>query len=204
MPSAILVLACFLAGSLYTTALEGLVDGLHRRLVLTDITQIQSVIKRKFVGAFVPLSVPARKRLVIEATLFYRDSGSSQVAGSSPSLASSTSETTFVKSALAEVLWMDGKLTGLPLRERYDEYRAEGELRLGLGLLLPLGALAISRAVRLQTVWVIVVMIAATVAAIITCDYGLYYYRRAHSFLAHHIADGVVLTPSMETLKRNR
>jgi hypothetical protein len=25
-------------------------------------------------------------------------------------------------------------------------------------------------------------------------DYGLYYFRRAHSFLAHHIADGTLLT----------
>ena len=28
-------------------------------------------------------------------------------------------------------------------------------------------------------------------------------YKKANSFLAHHIADGKVLAPSMETLKRN-
>jgi hypothetical protein len=200
VPPALLALACFFTGSLYTTALEGLVDRLHQRMVLVDLADIHGQLRRRIVGAFVPLSVPARRRLIIEAHRFYTQFGthSARIADDPAVL----NQTDFVNRSLTDVLWMDGKLTGSPLKDRYDEYRADGELRLSLGLLLPLAALAVCRAIQLDAIWVGVTVLVTLCVAVMMCDYGLYYYRRAHSFLAHHVADGAVLTPTMETLKR--
>jgi hypothetical protein len=203
-PNALLFLlagVCLLVGSLYVTALEGLVDWVHRHFAGTARGQIDGRFKRALLGPFLPLSESSRKRLLQEATSFYRDLVNPQLPSDQPSTTNPTVDE-FSVQVVADVLWMEGKLAGSPLRDTYDEYRAEGESRLSLGLLLPLGAFATGYAMKLDDIWIVVFLTASFAISIQLCNYGLYYYRRAHSLLAHHVADGTLLTPSMETLKR--
>ncbi len=197
MPLLLAGVACYLAGSLYTTALEGLVDWIHRKLLFVESDRNEGRVRRAMLSAFAPLSDSSRRRLQREAERFR-----SELAQSCGGCAALEDGGDFVQKVFADVLWMEGKLTGLPLRETYDEYRAEGEFRLGVGLLLPLGAIAVAYAIQLSWEWFTLAVMASTLVAVQTCNYGLYYYRRAHSFLAHHVADGTLLTPSMETVKR--
>jgi hypothetical protein len=201
MPLILLVIAVILAGSLYTTGLEGVVDWLHRKLVRVIPEEQPNWLRKRVVGAVVPFSNASRRRLTVEAARFYREFGPVSALGTD--VAAQTLTTEFVDMVFADVLWMEGKLAGSPLREPYDEYRAEGELRLGTALLLPLAACATCYATMLGWVWMSVVIATSIAIAIKLASYGLYYYRRAHSFAAHHIADGVLLAPCMETLKRN-
>lgn len=201
MPLALLSLACFLSGSLYTNGLEGLVDWLHRKLVFAHRFEAERSFFQRFAGPFLPFSGASRNRLVIEAERFFAEFGHQAATGEGAP--DSADQKKFADSVLADILWMEGKLTALPsLRETYNEYRSQGELLLSMGLLLPLGALAASYATRLQWSSIVVVVIVAMTLSIWLCNYGLYYYRRAHSLLAHHIADGTLLAPCMETLKR--
>ncbi len=203
MPLFLLVLACLLTGSLYVTGLEGVVDWLHRRLVLVDPNDQQSRLRRRFVGALVPLSDAARGRLAVEAARFYREFVPLlPQPARGHEIDTQPSADAFVDRVFADILWIEGKLTGSPLRDTYDEYRSEGELRLGTALVLPLAAYATCYAMRLSPIWAVVLVWLAVAIAIKLASYGLYYYRRAHSFAAHHIADGVLLAPCMETLKR--
>lgn len=197
----LVVLACLLAGSLYTTALEGAVDWIHRRLVLSDPRDQKSWISRRFVGAMVPFSAAARSRLSIEATRFFREFAPHQALNGDSAKAATQN---FVNAVFADALWMDGKLCGSPLRVLYSEYRSEGELRLGTALLLPLSAYATCYAMGLNRGWLYLMFGVSLVIAAKLASYGMYYYRRAHSLLAHHLADGTLLAPCMETLKRNR
>ncbi len=201
MPLILLVLACFLIGSLYTTALEGAVDWIHRRLVIVEPASQKKWVMRRLVGAVVPFSAAARSRLNLEATRFFREFGQALMYdGSVPDEAATCH---FVNTVFANVLWMDGKLCGSDLRDLYTEYRSEGELRLGTALLLPLGAFAACYAIRLDWEWRALIVGVVLVIATKLASYGMYYYRRAHSLLAHHIADGALLAPCMETLRRN-
>lgn len=199
MPTVLIVLACLLAGSLYVTFLEGVVDWIHRKLALVDRSSEANRLKRGIIGVFGPLSDAARVRLSQEAERFYEE----LVAREGDLIAAQTSKSAFVQSVLTDVLWMDGKLAGSPLRQSFDEFRAEGELRLGVGLLLPLGGMAGCYAVKLSDGWTAVAVVIAAGISMRVVTYGLYYYRRAHSFLAHHVADGVLLTPAMESLRRS-
>lgn len=197
----LVVLACLLAGSLYTTALEGAVDWIHRRLVLNDPRDQKSWVLRRLIGALVPFSAAARSRLSIEAARFFREVVPHQALND---VSAKIATRNFVNTVFADVLWMDGKLCGSPLRALYAEYRSEGELRLGTALLLPLGAYATCYAMKLDGGWLYLIVGVSLVIAAKLASYGMYYYRRAHSLLAHHIADGNLLAPCMETLKRNR
>lgn len=188
----------YLLGSVYTTALEGLVDRLHRRLIDRSGPPTANRLTTFFHAQFAPLSEPARERLSAEATQFYLRTVDASAHGQETDDAAAE----FSRSALSDILWMDGKLTGLPLKETYDEYRAEGEFRLALGLLLPVAALATAYALNLPLGWMVFGLFVMTVLSATTSSYGLYYYRRAHSFLAHHVADGAIKTPSMESLER--
>jgi hypothetical protein len=200
MPLILIVSACFLAGSLYTTALEGFVDWVHRALVVVDAGSQQRWLVRRITGALAPLSIAARSRLGVEAARFFQEFGAPAAAAGSSAVAVHD----FVDNVFADVLWMDGKLCGLPLRDLYAEYRSEGELRLGTALLLPLGAYATGYAMRLDWGWLTLIGLVSLAVATKLASYGMYYYRRAHSLLAHHIADGGLLAPCMETLKSNR
>ena len=197
VPLAIAAVFIYLVGSLYMTALEGVVDLIHRRLLYSPTEINNSRLRRIFLDAFGPLSGASRSRLLMEADRFYEemDKHLSTTVVKEP-------KDVFVRRVLADVLWMEGKLTGTSLGTTYSEYRGEGEFRLGTGLLLPLGAVAVAYATQLNWHWLTLIVTSTTIVAIQTCNYGLYYFRRAHSLLAHHVADGILLTPSMETLKR--
>jgi hypothetical protein len=199
----ILLLASFFIGSLYTTALEGIVDWIHRKLVLTDWNNEKSKLRRPLIRTLVPFSDSSRNRLTAEASRFFNEFQPSRDDGENPDDGGTTASTEFINSVFKDILWMEGKLAGTPLRNIYDEYRSEGDIRLSTAILLPLVAFATCYSMRLGGGWVVLVVGATTALAIRLASYGLYYYRRAHSFAAHHIADGVLLAPCMETLKRN-
>ncbi|MFE4249797.1 hypothetical protein ACFRU3_09875 [Streptomyces sp. NPDC056910] len=191
MPTVLAVLGCVLVGSLYTTALEGLVDWLHRRLLHVDVAAIGSPLKRRLFTALVPFSVASRSRLITEAGRLYDQTGPSS---------SSVTRTAFQDQVLADVLWLEGKLVGTALKDPHDQYRSEGELRLATGLLLPLCTATMLYGVRAHVLWLVLAVFVGAALGMWQVNYGLYYYRRANSFLAHHIADGTLKTPSMESL----
>lgn len=189
MPTVLAVIGCALVGSLYTTALEGLVDWLHRKLLHVDPATIQNPVKRRVLAALNPFSAASRVRLLDEAGRFYDQANSS----------GPTVRSDFQDRVLADVLWLEGKLVGTPLKDPHDQYRSEGELRLATGILLPLCAAALLFGVHAHAFWLILAVLIGLVLGIWQTNYGLYYYRRANSFLAHHIADGTLKTPSMES-----
>lgn len=197
VPVMFLVVSAYIVGSLYVTALEGIVDWIHRKLLFTQVTDGDSFSRRIFLSTFTPLSDVSRRRLSMEAERYFKENSVSI----EEDKVRETCER-FVHKVFADVLWMDGKLTGTSLREIYAEYRTEGEFRLGIGLVLPLGAVAVVYATQLSLMWSTMIVVLVVFIAVQTCNYGLYYFRRAHSFLAHHISDGTLLTPSMVTLKR--
>lgn len=198
MPLLIAAIAAYVIGSLYVTALEGLVDLVHRRVLYMRPEDAQNRVVRSILGVLVPLSEASRNRLQWEARHFF-------VENCNPSISPIDEKNDeFVRKVFADILWMEGKLTGSKLLDTYAEYRAEGEFRLSIGLLLPMVALTVSYAAQLGGLWLAILIVVSVLASIQTCNYGLYYFRRAHSFLAHHVSDGSLLTPSMETLKRSR
>lgn len=203
MPLALLGSACFLVGSLYVTGLEGVVDWIHRKRLLKDPQNVRFVLRRRFLLSLAPLSSAAQRRLVVEAGRFYNEflPPPSQTADGA---AYSAAQRDFTNRVLADVLWMEGKLAGTSLQGPYDQYRAEGELRLGTSLIMPVVTIAAGDALRLSLWNLLLVLLLVVLLSIKLAGYGLYYFRRAHSLVAHHIADGTVLTPSMETLKRTK
>lgn len=196
MPLLIAGIAAYIVGSLYVTALEGFVDLAHRKLLFASAVENKSASMRHLYAILAPLSDSARHRLDSEAEAFFWKH--------SPELNKPSHEkvSEFKNHVFADVLWMEGKLTGTSLRDTYSEYRAEGEFRLAVGLLLPIVAITVSYAASISGVWFYIMFVVAAAIALQTCNYGLYYFRKAHSFLAHHVADGSLLTPTMETLQR--
>lgn len=189
MPTILAILGCALVGSLYTTALEGLVDWLHRRLLHVNVPAVGSPLKRRLLAALAPFSVASRSRLVSEAGRFYDQTRTSSV-----------TKDAFQDQVLADVLWLEGKLVGTALKDPHDQYRSEGELRLATGIALPFCAAALFYGANAHAAWVTLAVAVGICLGIWQVKYGLYYYRRANSFLAHHIADGTLKTPSMESL----
>lgn len=198
MPQLLLAAFCYLVGSLYVTGLEGVVDLLHRKTALKDFAGLKPGPRRWLLRSIAPLSDAARGRIEVEAARFYREF--SQGGADGPSFGSEQQR--FMQKVIAEILWMEGKLAGTPLLSPYEEYRSDGELRLGSALILPLVAAAAAHALGANEYGVGAITLASIPVALKLADYGLYYFRRAHSFLAHHVSDGTVLAPSMEALKR--
>lgn len=198
MPQLMLAVFCFLVGSLYVTGLEGLVDWFHRKTALKDYSGLKPGLKRWLLRSIAPLSDAARARIQAEGTRFFREFAR----GSQDCPNFEAKQQRFVEKVIAEILWMEGKLAGTPLLAPYEQYRSEGELRLSSALILPLVAAAAAHALGINKWGASAAMVASIPIALKLADYGLYYFRRAHSFLAHHVSDGTVLTPAMEALKR--
>lgn len=200
MPIVMIGLVCLFAGSLYVTALEGLVDWLHRRTIHINIPAVASRYRRRTLEFVCPLSASAKQRLTDEAGHIYDELS----AAAEPPQEIAMPREQFVRTVAAEVLWLEGKLAGTYLEAPYDQYRSEGEFRLATALLIPLAAVATLYALRVGTIEIVVFALLVTAASAKLADYGFYYYRKAHSFLAHHIADGKVLTPILESVYRSR
>jgi hypothetical protein len=199
VPVVLLALACGLIGSLYVTALEGLVDWVHRKTIFSDETRATKF-KRRWLKLVMPLSPSAKSRITAEAGLFYDDMVAKLTAAQQ---ASTAPRDRFVKQVALDVLWLEGKLAGTPLEAPYDQFRSEGEFRLATSLLLPITVVAALHAIHAPAHIFILILVPTTMVALKLADYGLYYYRKAHSFLAHHIADGQLFTPAMEGLARH-
>jgi hypothetical protein len=96
---------------------------------------------------------------------------------------------------------MEGKLVGTEYLDSYNQMRSEGAMRLGVGLLSPFFALAIGLALNSPAeLWALVGGMESMIAPVLIVQ-GFYQYRKASSFIAHQVADGALLTPSMEDLK---
>lgn len=198
MPELLAALLCLLVGSLYATGLEGVVDWIHRRMAPVDLSTLRPL-KRVLLRPFAPLSTAARNRIVLEAARFY-----DEYFPQSRQAPDDHDRNEFIQKTIAEILWLKGKLSGTALAAPYDEARSEGHLQLAIALLLPPSTAALAYAVRMNTLGLVIATVGMTALAIKLADYGLYYFRAAHSFLAHHVADGVLLAPSMETMRRMR
>jgi hypothetical protein len=198
MPQVLLAMLCLLVGSLYMTALEGLVDLIHRRLVSHSNLYSVEGIKGVVIRSLAPLSISAQNRISVEAGRFFDEHAPSVI----DAVQNNQNKNDFVSAVIREILWLDGKLAGTPLENPYDQFRAEGELRLGTAILLPLAAAATCHSIGFSLFQIGLITLLITIASLKLADYGLYYFRRAHSFMAHHISDGKVLAPAMEALIR--
>lgn len=191
-PLAALVFLAMLVGSLYTTALEGLVDSLQRRHLAVVSPPGNRALRRVWLIA-APLSDSASARLTDTAGSFFRR----ECTEAGERL---THESAFVKQVVHDTLWMDGKLVGTPLAEQYRLFRSEGELEVSIGMLLAPTTASLTSGAGFNGWTILIATAAASLCAAKLIDYGFYYYRRANSFVAHHIADGSLLTPAMESL----
>lgn len=197
VPIILFVTLCLIVGSLYTTLLEGIVDSLHKKNVLRKIDSESSIWERTILSAFLPYSDSAKTRLIAEVERFYREY-------THKNDLNFDAEQRFIAKVMIEVLWMEGKLAGTVLESPYDKIRSEGEMRVSGGLLLPLASTTAAFSISASELEIIFCFLVGVAVAIPTVNYGLYYYRKANSFFAHHVADGTILSPSMETLKRAR
>lgn len=197
VPIILFLSLCLIAGSLYSTLLEGIVDGLHRKNVFSRNNSDDNGLKKRLLQVVAPYSDSAEKRLRVEVERFYRSNVSEEDVTNRTEL-----ENDFIDNVLIETLWMEGKLAGTDLESPYDKIRSEGEMRVAGGLLIPLASTATAFSLWASEWQIVASCFGGIILAIPTVNYGLYYYKKANSFLAHHIADGKVLCPSMETLKR--
>lgn len=199
IPIIFLITFSIIIGSLYTTFLEGVVDRIHRKFANTIINHNNNFIKNHIVNALLPYSISAKKRLVQELKRFYNEFAYKDI----NDVNNDENEELFVQSILVEILWMEGKLAGTLLEIPYDKIKSEGEIRVACGLLIPLAFLSISHIVYASNLQILLSFFFGIITSFAVINYGLYYYKKANSFLGHHIADGKVLSPSMESLKKN-
>lgn len=193
--------ACFIVGSVLTTSLEGLVDWIHRRQLWKPAQPDSKSPRARIDRAIAPLSPKARDRAFTEACDFYDDLSKLGAVSVSEDR-SPIDRSGFATKVLEDLLWMEGKLAGTVQQAPFEQYRSEGELRLSTAVLLPLTAVAGCYALKLHAIPSVLAVTLSIAAAIVLGNYGFYEYRRANSFVAHHVADGVLLTPTMETAQR--
>lgn len=205
VPMTLIAVIAALTGSLYTTLLEGIVDWIYRK-------NIKSMILKKKANklwfrirlSFMPFSEAAYERIkVVLINFYHKNQVKKQPKNLRNMMQLELSEDEFVARNLKEILWMEGKLVGTTLIDTYDQYRAEGESRLSISLLIPELVLTICNVFETDTMFSIVVFTIALLISIKLADDGLYYYRRSNSFLAHHIADGEINTSTMEDILKN-
>lgn len=197
MPLAVAAIGTYLIGSIYTTALEGGVDWIHRHRIESNTKSSKFPLNRLQL-TLSPLSQASLERFTYESSRFYKQIHI--VHSRAPSWVKN--EHSFMVKNRADLLWMEGKLVGSPLKNEYRQYRSEGELQLGTALLLPFTFGAILHAIGIPVMQSTILEALIILLSIKLAGYGLYYYRRAHSLIAHHIADGNLITPAMETAKR--
>ena len=200
IPFVILAFLAILIGSLYTTGLEELVDWLHRRLLKSNGGRFKRRFTKRLFANVAPLSPAALERLELEAARFFKEF--TTTAEDLDGVQSDAGVTAFARKVTSNALWMEGKLAGTSLHTEFSKYRAEGELRLSSSLLIPIATFAVFNSLGFNLTVVIFATAIATALSLKLLDYGFYYYRRANSLIAHYIADGSVLSPEMEGLKR--
>ncbi|MBO3724176.1 hypothetical protein J5X07_03885 [Actinomyces bowdenii] len=144
-----------------------------------------------------PISQASLERLQIESERYYREL---TIPSNAPFWL--RDEDSFLYKNQADILWMEGKLAGLPLKAEYRQYRAEGEWQLAVAILLPFTSVAMLSGFGISKIQIAIACIVIVSLSIKLAGYGLYYYRRANSLIAHHIADGSLMTPAMETASR--
>lgn len=198
---ALLALTAILIGSLYTTALEGIVDWMHRKRVASPLSKSSCSLVAKLQSVSAPFSVSSFERIRNEVGRLYAMHKSH--AGDCNGSLKGIEESSFLTKNLVEILWMEGKLVGTSLKDAYDKYRAEGENLLSTAILLPFVCLSICYVFNLDFLTATIIFAIVVTVSHKLFDNGLYYYRRANSFLAHHIADGKILTPTMEDLLKS-
>lgn len=194
---ALLVLAAYLAGAVYQAAVETIVDMAHRRTTTVRERPADGTVKNRFLRSVSPLSQKAVSRVGERARWFlaqHRDGAPQGVSGLD-------AESRFVDAVLADLLWMEGKLVGTEYLGMYTQIRSEGAIRLGIACLAPLLALALGLSANLPvTLWAILIPLTVATAVVLLVQ-GLYQHRKALSFVAHQVADGSLLTPTMESLE---
>lgn len=202
VPMATIAVVAALTGSLYTTLLEGVVDWIYRKNIKSMILNKKSNrLWSRIRLSFMPFSEAAYERIKVALIMFYNENRvQKQPDAQNNTLPLEISEEEFMARNLKEILWMEGKLVGTSLIDTYNQYRAEGEIRLAASLLLPELSLIICNEFKMAAVFTKIVVAIVLINSVKLADYGMYYYRRSNSFLAHHIADGEIYTSTMEDI----
>jgi len=96
---------------------------------------------------------------------------------------------------------MDGKLVGSELLHDFIRLNTEAHFRISVGSLIPIVVLSLLMELDFSQFDIYTLSIMGVVSAYILMLQGFYLHRKSLSMVAHHVADGVVVTPSMENLK---
>lgn len=198
---ALLVLAAYLAGAVYQAGIETAVDMTHRRTTTARRERADRGLKNRIVRTASPLSEKAVHRVAERARSFFVEQGGDPTAAGKTADMVTSAQDQFVGAVFADLLWMEGKLVGTEYLAMYTQIRAEGAIRLGIACLMPLLAVAIGVSANLPLVLCVVLALLATATTAVLLVQGFYQHRKATSFVAHQVADGSLLTPSMESLR---
>lgn len=202
VPMALIAVVAVLTGSLYTTLLEGVVDWIYRKNIKSLIIKRKTnKLWSRIRLSFMPFSEAAYERIKVALLKFYQENRVKEKPDNQcDTMLLELSEEEFMARNLKEILWMEGKLVGTSLIDTYNQYRAEGESRLAVSLLLPELTLTICNVFEMDVIFIIIVFAIVIMISVKLADDGLYYYRRSNSFLAHYIADGEIKTSTMEDI----
>lgn len=207
VPMTLIAIAAALTGSLYTTGLEGIVDWIYRKNIQSMLVKKKNIkIWSQIRWNFMPFSEAAYDRIEIALKKFYWEKQEDIKGGNLRNvIVLELDEQGFIAQNLKEILWMDGRLVGTPLNDTYMQFRSEGESRLSISILLPMVVIVICDTFEADAVITGIICAVFLGIAVKLAEYGLYYYRRSNSFLAHHIAGGEIYTATMEDIvKKNK
>lgn len=189
-----IIFACaYILGSIYLDGIETFVDFIHRRHLVGRNKSPLRYLSR----VWAPLSARAIDRLNAESSSFLRaNCGKANVDKKLLRL--------FELAVARDILWMEGKLVGTEQQPVYSQMRSEGEFKLGTSFLLTPCFISLALHLGVPLFGWLITVVVLLISVPLLFDQGFYQYRKANSFLAHHVADGTILTPSMESLQRTK
>lgn len=183
----------YLLGVSYLYWLETKVNEIHKWSINKNrINKKKSWFENYCMGIVHPISNKSIKRLNIRTEKFYNET------------INKDGETTlddFKNFVIDDLLWMDGKLTDKKVNNEFIRINTEAYFRIGIGVLIPIDIFAILLELRFSKLDLTVIIIGSILATYYLVIQGFYLHKKSISMLAHHIADGEFITPSMENLK---
>lgn len=185
----------YLVGVSYLYGLETVVNYVQKWAIKKDREmQKHNRMVRHILNIIRPLSGSSIKRLNIKAKTFYINTAQDH---------EKTGLNNFIEKVAEDMLWIEGKLAGSELNIDFIRLNTEAHLRIGVGSLIPVVFLALLLELNFSTIDTCILVLIGIVGAYGLMLQGFYLHRKSLSMLAHHVADGVLVTPTMENLKLN-
>ena len=188
----ILSVLAYLIGVSFLYWLETIVNKLHIWAINKEINNKRSRIVKYYHESINPLSLNARNRLVSKLNEFFYLYKTEQ----------SQIKDIFISINLKDVLWMDGRLEENKISSEYISLNTEAFFRMGIGFLIPLVVFALILELSFHPLELVLLSIISLFFSHWLILQGFYLHKKSISMLAHHIADGKFLSPSMANFKK--